>query len=203
MRKDLHETSTVRQSIGALVFAFQGLEYELHEILFIVMDAPTYEILNVLLQRVDFGRSLEVLSILANSKIKDEKLKKRLSVLVGKAKVFAKHRNKYLHSHYEWLEISFSAIKYERSNPRLSKMKKNEKVHEVFDPEIVYSIVKDIHKTTGQVSDLRNELMELLHPNSDEEEMCHDYSEVDLSREQLQKLFRGVKEFEEYRRSKD
>lgn len=152
--------------MGAIVFSFQQLEYQLMEILVALLDKPTLETLVLLKTKFDFGRLLTGVVKVAEKQIRSEDMVKELKTIVEKASKFADQRNLLVHSHYHVINSSPEKLTIERSGTRL---RSGTDTRETLNPEVLFQLAEEMGKTVHEAEIFYQDLMQYLHYDPEEE----------------------------------
>jgi len=156
----MSQLKEVQASMGAIVFSFQQLEYQLMEILVALIDQPTLELLKSLKTKFEFGRSLTIIMKIAERRIPDENMLKELKTIVEKAGKFADQRNVLLHSHYHVTDSSPERLTIELSPTRL---RGGTNPRETLNPEVLFQLAEEMGKTVHEAETYYQDLMNYLH----------------------------------------
>ena len=157
-------------SMGAMIFAFQELEHELVNI-YVHLEDPT-KLAAMSKDYVSLGKVLDNLLAVTNKRLKDLTTKKRLEVMVKRARQYANRRNTFVHSHYDMRSWDFrGVVKIEREKGRFGgKKKAHEPQYQAFNPDELYKLAQDIGRRILPVARLHDRIKDELHPGWRDEE---------------------------------
>jgi hypothetical protein len=183
--------------MGAMIFAFQGLECELVKI-FVHLVEPA-ELTKLSANYVSFGLVMKRLLEISEAKLHDTTTKTRLRASVRRALQFADRRNTYVHSHYDMSSWDFrGVVKFTREKGLFGGLKKaKEPQYESFNPDHLYQLAADINRRILPVMRLHDRISDELHPGWREEEFKQEI-EMEKYYDQLEipdEIFESVQRF--------
>jgi hypothetical protein len=184
----MSQLKEVQAAMGAIVFSFQQLEYELIEVLYSLIDPPTLELIKVLQPKFEFDRSMKLLLAVAQRRIAPKEMCKELEFIVQKASKFAKERNLLLHSHYHVTDSSQKYLAIKRSGTRL-RSGSDERVGLI--PENLILLSEEMNQTIREVETYHEDLLHYLHYDPEDEESYHPDNYA-MSKDELDALFRNI-----------
>jgi hypothetical protein len=132
--------NTAEAAIGELSMAFQELENSLIW-LFARLTDPNHDTVGVIIaSQLPFGKLTAVLAAIFRYRVKDPTLVDRCDSLLKEGQQLEQQRNTYIHSFYDWREISGERITYERIKNRIKPGKGFSPDYEMLDTEKVGKI---------------------------------------------------------------
>jgi hypothetical protein len=146
-------------SIGALVLAFQSLEFQLCGLLGSLLDRDDVKVGIIASSQLSFAKLIDALDAVFRYRCDDKHLVDDLSSILVKAAKFEEERNKFLHSYYYQFDFVGNTVQYKRIKRRTRRGKGYLPSFDEFDPEQLSALVFEVETWSTFVTSFAQELL--------------------------------------------
>ena len=146
-------------SFGSMVFSFQQMENDFVELFDLLLKGAPQKASVIISSNLSFSKLVDIVDALIRSSDLSEEIKRDAESLIRKTNGLESDRNKFIHSHYDIVEISGAGVTYGRLKRRIKRNKGyNPDYERITDSSSFDALSARINAFTWELQDLTEKI---------------------------------------------